>query len=109
MVPAAASDDGRYPIATGAFRLTPKPPEVTVPIGWDDVSSANSDAPSRTGARPSGLKPTRRRGAPFSNCARIASAPGNPPGRATPLRRLLLLDHSSAPSTGVVLRSRSWP
>ena len=62
--------------------------ETVLPIGCGEVSSANKDAPSRTGARPSGLRPTRRRAAPCSSWFRIASAPGNPPGRAPPLRRL---------------------
>ena len=36
------------------------------------------------------------------SCAKILSAPGKPPARAPPLRRLFWIDHSSAPSTGVV-------
>ena len=45
-----------------------------MPIGSVAVASANSSAPSRTGARPSGFRPTRRRGAPFSSCLRICRA-----------------------------------
>ena len=36
-----------------------------MPIGSEAVLSVNNEAPSRTGARSSGLKPTRRRVAPF--------------------------------------------
>ena len=68
------------PSRPGALRLGPKPPEVTLPIGSADAASANSSAPSRTGARPSGRSPTRRRGAPLSNCARMTVGAGKAAG-----------------------------
>ena len=95
-------------MATGASRLGPKPPEVTRPTSAPS-SAPKSSVPARIGARPSGSSPTRRRAAPAAICPRITSAPGNPPARAPPARRAGWIAHSSAASTGVVVRSMSLP
>ena len=60
-------------------------------------------APPRTGALPSGFRPTRRRPAPLRTGAGCGSAPGKPPSRAPPARRAFCIAHSSAASTGVVV------
>ena len=56
--------------------------EVTVPMTWPSMDLIV--APSRTGWRPSGLIPTRRREGPSVNSLWMRAAPGNPP----PSRRL---------------------
>src|SRR6056297_3979855 len=86
-VPSAARRLGTYPIDIGPPSVGPKAPEVTVPIGAPPSASAKISVPSRIGARPSGRRPTRLRGAPFSNWSRMTSAPGKPPSRSPPLRR----------------------
>ena len=45
------------PIAIGPLTLGPNPPDVTTPIGAPSAETIS--APSRAGARPSGLTPTR--------------------------------------------------
>ena len=63
-VPMAANALSTYPMATGAFRLGPKPPEVTLPTTRPFLSVIS--VPSRAGARPSGRMPTLLiAGAPF--------------------------------------------
>src|SRR5438270_2598189 len=62
-----------FPYTTLFRSLGPKPPDVTCPIASAAKWSRNKDAPERTGARPSGDKPTRLRGAPSRNCARMRS------------------------------------
>ena len=63
--------------------------------------------PYRIGARASGRKPTRFRGAPSAIWAKIASAPGKPPARAPPTRRAFWIAQVRAASTGVVAASMS--
>ena len=86
-VSGAACPIATYPMATGASRLGPNPPEVTTPTA---SSPAKISVPPRIGARPSGRSPTRRRDAPDAICPRITSAPGKParPRAARPPRRL---------------------
>ena len=51
-----------------------------MPVGVVSFSARKSEAPPRTGARPSGRSPTRRRAAPVASCPRIVSAPGKAAG-----------------------------
>ena len=48
-------------------------------------------------------------GGAVGDLARIDASPGKPPARAPPARRAGWIAHSSAASTGVVVRSMSWP
>ena len=74
-------------MAIGALRLTPKPPEVTMPTGAASFSARNSGrrrAPARGLPVAAPRAGARRR---CASCPRIVSAPGKPPARAPPARR----------------------
>jgi hypothetical protein len=70
-----------------------------------DFHLAQSTLPSRAGARPSGLIPTRTREAPslISRCTR--AAPGKPPSS----RRRFWIDQIRPASMDDVVGSMSWP
>src|SRR5215207_7833481 len=68
-------------MAMGPPAVGPNPPLVTTPMSWSCVSRKR--APSRTGLRPSGRRPTRWRGGPSRSWARTVAAPGlDAPGQA---------------------------
>ena len=90
-------------MATGPLTLGPKPPEVTTPMRWP--AGDRISVPSRAGARPSGLMPTRRRLGPLASSSWMRLAPGKPPST----RRRFWIDHASPASIGLVVSSMSWP
>ncbi len=74
-----------------------------MPILAPEVSTIS--VPSRAGARPSGLMPTRRRAGPSFNSFWMRAAPGKPPS----MRRRFWIDQASPASIGDVVVSMSWP
>jgi hypothetical protein len=92
-------------MAIGPPTLGPKPPLVIRPTARP-VATSRTSAPSRAGARPSGLRPTSLRGGPPGpSWGTITSAPGK--SRAS--RRRLGTVQPSTASAGVVVASMSWP
>ena len=89
-------------MAIGRRRCRPKPPEVTIPraVPLGETISA----PSRAGARPAGLRPTRVRHGPSASARWMRAAPGKPPSRrrrfesTRPARPRL--DRSTRPTRG---------
>ena len=70
-------------MATGPLTLGPKPPEVTRPMR--SPVGARISVPSRAGARPSGLMPTRVRLGPFGELVLDALGAGEAALDAAPL------------------------
>ncbi|MCY1558614.1 hypothetical protein D9M68_955660 [compost metagenome] len=94
-------------MATGAPRLGPKPPLQTRPMVAPSASTIS--APSRTGTRSWGNRPTRLLGTPSRCWAKTRSAPGKPPARAPSARRALEMAQVRLASIGVVALLMSWP
>src|ERR687897_412638 len=78
-------------MAIGPFTVGPKPPEVTWPTSRP--SGVVMTVPSRAGARPSGLMPTRTRAAPSLISRWTRAAPGKPPSS----RRRFWIDQKRVP------------
>ena len=90
-------------MAIGPLTLGPNPPDVTTPMRSPDDDSTS--VPSRAGARPSGLMPTRLRLGAWASSSWMRLAPGKPPS----LRRRFWIDQPSPASIGLVVSSMSCP